>query len=200
MGYADPKNIGVNGHSYGGEGAMFIATRSKMFKAVGAGAGVADLFTDFAQSWGWSYQNQPGTGGANGTQYYMYGQGRWGFSPWDKPSVFQFESALTHANETTAAVLIMHGTADPTVSFNEGLKFYTALRFNKKDATMLAYVNEGHGLRGLANRKDLTVRYMEFFNHYLKGTPKPKWLGEGVPFLVKEATLNNPVTPRPIVP
>jgi dipeptidyl aminopeptidase/acylaminoacyl peptidase len=201
LGYADPKNIGLNGHSYGGEGAQFIATRSKLFKAVGAGAGVTDLFTDFAQSWGWSYQNQPGTGGANGTQYYMYGQGRWGFSPWDKPEVYRNESALTHAHETHAAVLLMHGTADPTVSFNEALKFYTALRYNKKDAYMLAYVNEGHGLRGLANRKDLTVRYMEFYNHYLKGAPAPKWMAEGVPFLVKESTLNSPATPpRPQVP
>jgi dipeptidyl aminopeptidase/acylaminoacyl peptidase len=200
LGYADPKNIGLNGHSYGGEGAQFIATRSRLFKAVGAGAGVTDLFTDFSQSWGWSYQNQPGTRGANGLQYYYYGQGRWGFSPWDKPDVFHFESAITHANETTAAVLLMHGTADPTVSFNESLKFYTALRFNKKDATLLAYVNEGHGLRGLANRKDLTTRYMQFFDHYLKGAPAPDWLSKGVPFLVKEATLNNPLTPKPIVP
>jgi dipeptidyl aminopeptidase/acylaminoacyl peptidase len=200
LGYADPKAIGLNGHSYGGEGAQFIATRSRLFRAVGAGAGVTDLFTDFAQSWGWSYQNQPGTGGSNGLQYYYYGQGRWGFSPWDKPDVYRFESALTHANETTAAVLLMHGTADPTVSFNESLKFFTALRYNKKDATLLAYTNEGHGLRGLANRKDLTVRYMEFFDHYLKGTPAPKWLSSGVPFLVKEATLNNPVTTAPKVP
>ena len=200
LGYADPKAIGLNGHSYGGEGAQFIATRSRLFRAVGAGAGVTDLFTDFSQSWGWSYQNQPGTGGSNGLQYYYYGQGRWGFSPWDKPEVFHFESAITHANETTAAVLLMHGTADPTVSFNESLKFYTALRYNKKDATLLAYTNEGHGLRGLANRKDLTVRYMEFFDHYLKGTPAPNWLSKGVPFLVKEATLNNPVTPAPKVP
>jgi dipeptidyl aminopeptidase/acylaminoacyl peptidase len=201
LGYADPKAIGLNGHSYGGEGAQFIATRSRLFRAVGAGAGVTDLFTDFAQSWGWSYQNQAGRDGSNGLQYYYYGQGRWGFSPWDRPNVYHFESAITHANETTAAVLLMHGTADPTVSFNESLKFYTALRYNKKDATLLAYVNEGHGLRGLANRKDLTVRYMEFFDHYLKGTPAPKWLSQGVPFLVKEATLNNPTTPaRPITP
>jgi hypothetical protein len=42
---------------------------------------------------------------------------------------------------------------------------------------------------------------MEFFDHYLKGTPAPKWLSQGVPFLVKEATLNNPATPaRPITP
>jgi hypothetical protein len=33
MGYADPKRIGINGHSYGGEGAAFIGVRSKMFAA-----------------------------------------------------------------------------------------------------------------------------------------------------------------------
>ena len=35
LGYVDPKRIGINGHSYGGEGAAFIGTRSKMFAAVG---------------------------------------------------------------------------------------------------------------------------------------------------------------------
>ena len=188
LGYADPKHIGLNGHSYGGEGAGFIATRSRMFAAVGVGAGVSDLYSDFAQSWGWSYQNTAGASGQNGLDYYLYGQGRWGFSPWDKPDVYHFESSLTHAPEATAAILIMHGTADPTVSFMEGLKFYTALRYNKKDATMLAYLNEPHGLRGLANRRDLTVRYFQFMDRYLKGAPAPKWMTVGVPYLVKDAT------------
>ena len=187
MGYADPKHIGLNGHSYGGEGAGFIATRSRLFAAVGVGAGVSDLFSDFNQSWGWSYQNMAGASGQNGLDYYLYGQGRWGFSPWDKPEVYHFESSLTHVPETQAAILIMHGTADPTVGFQEGLNFYTALRYNKKDATLLAYQNEPHGLRGIANRRDLTIRYFQFFDHYLKGSPKPEWMSKGVPFLVKEA-------------
>jgi len=184
MGYADPKKIGVNGHSYGGEGAAFIGTRSKMFAAVGVGAGVTDLYSDFTQSWGWTYQVTGGSG-ANAADYYMEGQGRWGFSPWEKPEVYHFESALTHVPETVSPILIMHGTADPTVSFTEGMNFYQALRFNKKNAVMLAYPGEGHGLTGLANRKDLTIRYFEFFNHYLKGAPPPKWLIDGVPFLQK---------------
>src|SRR6185295_4814964 len=66
MGYADPKRIGINGHSYGGEGAAFIGTRSRMFAAVGMGAGVTDLFFDFNQNWGWSYQVTGGSG-ANGS-------------------------------------------------------------------------------------------------------------------------------------
>jgi hypothetical protein len=71
------------------------------------------------------------------------------------------------------------------VSYIEGENFYNALRFNGKEAYLLAYPGEGHGLRGLANRKDLTGRYFEFFDHFLKGTPAPKWMTDGVPYLVK---------------
>ncbi len=186
MGYVDPKKIGINGHSYGGEGAAFIGTRSRLFAAVGMGAGVTDLYQDFNQNWGWAYQ-VPGGSGANGDDYYLYGQGRWGFSPWDKPDVYMFESALTHVPEVTAPFLIMHGTADPTVAFQNGLGFYNALRYNGKNAVLLAYTGEGHGLRGLANRKDLTIRYFQFFDHYLRGAPAPKWMTDGVPFLQKDA-------------
>jgi dipeptidyl aminopeptidase/acylaminoacyl peptidase len=152
MGYADPKRIGIAGHSYGGEGAAYS-----------------------------------GGSGANGNDYYLYGQGRWGFSPWDDPERYRFESALTHVPKATAPFLIMHGTSDPTVNFNNGLGFYNALRFNGKKAFLLAYPGEGHGLRGIANRKDLTIRFFQFFDHYLKDAPAPKWMTEGVPFLKKDA-------------
>lgn len=187
MGYVDPKRIGITGHSYGGEGVAFIGTQSKLFAAIGMGAGVTDLYADFSQNWGWAYQVTGGSG-ANGSDYYLFGQGRWGFSPWDNPDVYMHESALTHAPKVTAPFLIMHGTADPTVAFQQGLGFYNALRYNGKTAILLAYPGEGHGLRGMANRKDLTVRYFEFFDHYLKGTPAPKWMSEGVPYLKKDST------------
>ncbi|HEV8496552.1 MAG TPA: prolyl oligopeptidase family serine peptidase [Gemmatimonadaceae bacterium] len=186
MGVVDPKKIGINGHSYGGEGAAFIGTRSRLFAAVGVGAGVTDLYQDFSQNWGWAYQ-VPGGSGANGNDYYLYGQGRWGFSPWEKPDVYMQESALTHVPEVTAPFLIMHGTADPTVAFQNGLGFYNALRYNGKNAVLLAYPGEGHGLRGMANRKDLTIRYFQFFDHYLRGAPAPKWMTDGVPYLQKNA-------------
>ena len=62
LGYADPKRIGVTGHSYGGEGAAYLGTMSKMFAAVGMGAGVVDLANDFAMNWGWSYAAPGGSG------------------------------------------------------------------------------------------------------------------------------------------
>jgi dienelactone hydrolase len=186
MGYVDPKHIGINGHSYGGEGVAFIGTRSRLFAAVGMGAGVTDLYQDFNQNWGWSYQVNGGSG-ANGSQYYLYGQGREAVSPWDNPQMYMFESALTHVPEVTAPFLIMHGTADPTVAFDNGLGFYNAMRYNGKNATLLAYLGEGHHLSRLANQRDLTIRFFQFFDHYLKGAPAPAWMTEGVPYLDRES-------------
>jgi dipeptidyl aminopeptidase/acylaminoacyl peptidase len=185
MGYADPKRIGVNGHSYGGEGAAFISVQSKIFAAVGMGAGVTDLYNDFFLNWGWAYSYQGGSG-ANAFDYYIYGQGRWGFTPYDQPEKYRFESALTHAGKASQPILIMHGTSDPTVGFNQAVTFYNALRYHGKKAYLLAYPGEGHGLRGLANRKDLTIRFFQFFDHYLKDAPAPKWMTDGVPYLKKD--------------
>ncbi len=116
------------------------------------GAGVTDLFFDFNQNWGWSYQVSGGSG-ANGNDYYLYGQGRGGFAPWDNPEVYNFESALMHVPEVTAPFLIMHGTADPTVHFTNGLAFYNALRYNGKNAILLAYRERRPRPARLANRR-----------------------------------------------
>ncbi len=186
LGYADPDRIGLQGHSYSGEGAQFIGTQSELFAGVVAGAGVTDLYTDFSQHWGWTYQI--GGSGYNGSGYYMYSQGRWGFSPWDRPEVYRSESALSHAHEAEQPFLIMHGTTDPTVSFNESLKFYNALRFNEKTAWLLAYRDEGHHLSDLGNRIDFTTRFFQFFGHYLRDEPAPDWMTRGVPFLEKTGT------------
>lgn len=184
MGYVDPERVAVTGHSYGGEGAAFIGVRSELFAAVGMGAGVTDLYSDFNQNWGWTYNIEGGSGN-NGHGYYLYGQGREGVTPWEDPELYRFESAITHVPDAEAPFLIMHGTDDPTVAFQNGLGFYNALRINGKTAILLAYPDEGHGLRRMANRRDLTVRYFEFFNHYLKDAPAPEWMAEGVPYLEK---------------
>jgi dipeptidyl aminopeptidase/acylaminoacyl peptidase len=83
-------------------------------------------------------------------------------------------------------LLLLHGTDDPTVAFMENLEFYNALRFFKKNVILLAYPGEGHGLRKLPNRKDLTIRMQQFFDHYLMDKPAPKWMTHGIPFIEKK--------------
>lgn len=185
MGYVDPKRIGLHGHSYSGEGASYIATQSKMFSAVASGAGVSNLVSDFNQNWGWSYHVRE-RDGANGHRYYYYSQGRWGTNPHDDFDIYWKESAVAHVKTMDVPLLLLHGTDDPTVAFIENLELYNALRFLKKNVIMLAYPGEGHGLRKLPNRKDLTIRMLQFFDHYLMDKPAPDWMIHGVPYIEKK--------------
>jgi len=185
MGYADPERIGLHGHSYSGEGASYIATQSKMFAAVASGAGVSNLVADYNHFWGWNYQLK-GRNGANGHRYYYYGQGRWGTNPHDDFDIYWNESAVAHVKTMDVPLLLLHGTDDPTVAFMENLEFYNALRFFDKNVILLAYPGEVHGLRKLPNRKDLTIRMQQFFDHYLMDKPAPGWMTHGVPFIEKK--------------
>jgi dipeptidyl aminopeptidase/acylaminoacyl peptidase len=184
MGYADPKRVGLHGHSFSGQGAAYISGRSKMFAAVGIGAAATELWGDFSRFWGWSY-TVPGVG-ANAANYDIYGQGRLGTDPWKNPTLYREQSALSHVRTVNQPVLILHGTSDGVVGMMEAMQFFNALRFNEKNAILLAYIGEGHGLGQRGNQIDFTIRTMQFFDHYLRGLPAPRWMREGVPHIFKD--------------
>ena len=185
MGYADANRIGLNGHSFSGQGASYIATQSKMFAAIASGAGVTNLVSEFNHFWGWNYQVTNSFGG-NGQRYSYYGQGRLGTNPHDDFELYWNESAVAHVKTMDTPLLLFNGTSDGTVAIMQNLEFYNALRFNRKNVILLAYPGEGHSLSNLANRKDLTVRMQQFFDHYLMDKPAPDWMVNGVPYLKKE--------------
>ena len=184
MGYADAGRIGLFGHSFGGQGGAYIATQSDLFAAIGLSAGATELWSEFSRFWGWSYEGGHGTGNSS-SWYDINGQGRMGTDPWTDPQLYREQSAMTHVRSMNRPLLLMHGTADGTVSIMEALQFYSALRFHGKDVVLLAYPGEGHSLEGLANKRDFTIRAMQFFDHHLRGIPAPRWMTEGVPFIDK---------------
>jgi dipeptidyl aminopeptidase/acylaminoacyl peptidase len=185
MGYADPASIGLHGHSFSGQGSAYIAGNSPMFAAVAAGAAATDLLADFNHMWGWTPTNMNGSG-ANAHRYDYYGQGRLGTNPYDDRELYWRESPTNHVRTMDVPLLLMHGIADGVVGIMEAVQLYNGLRFNDKNVVLLSYPDEGHGLANLANRRDLTIRMQEFFDHYLMDFPAAGWMVDGVPFLKKE--------------
>jgi hypothetical protein len=51
---------------------------------------------------------------------------------------------------------------------------------------MFTYNGEPHGLRKRVNQKDYTVRLQQYFDHFLKGAPRPEWMEKGIPFLERD--------------
>ncbi len=50
---------------------------------------------------------------------------------------------------------------------------------------MLQYDEGGHGAGLGKNDIDYTIRSTQFFDHYLKGYPPPKWMTQGRPAKLK---------------
>jgi len=178
MGYADPEHIGLHGHSFGGGGASFIATRSKMFAAIAAGAAPINLAGEFNILFHGS--------GQNNHQYDIYGQGRYGTNPYDDFELYRQQSPITHVRTMDTPLLYFHGTDDGSVEYNQGMEFYNALRFNGKKIIFASYPGQGHHLSKHENRVDYQTRMEQFFDHYLKDKPAPQWMTKGIPYLKKK--------------
>ena len=183
LGYADPERIGLHGHSFSGQGGALIATKSKMFAAVVAGAAATNLISDFNQLWKSS--------GTNQHQYDYYGQGRFGTNPFDDRELYIKESALFNAETMDTPLLLFHGTDDGSVEWLQAIEFYNALRFLGKNVILASYPGQGHHLDKLENQIDFQHRMEEFYDHYLKGRPAPEWMTKGIPYLKKKSSKEN---------
>jgi dipeptidyl aminopeptidase/acylaminoacyl peptidase len=177
LGFVDPKRIGLQGHSWGGYESSFILTHSDLFAAVVTGAPPTNLVSFYGETY-------PGTGTLQ-QGIVEKGQVRMGTNPWDDRALFDEQSPITSVRSITAPFLILQGTADNAVDWHQGLELYAAARRWGKQVIFLSYPGEKHHLTRKENQKDFQQRMQQFFDHYLLGTPAPKWMTEGVPQLRK---------------
>ena len=177
-GIVDPKHIGITGHSWGGYQTAFLVTQTDIFAAAVAGAPLTDMVSMYSLV----YKN---TGGVNGA-IFESSQGRFKGGYWDNWDAYYRNSPVFFAKNVHTPLIILHNDKDGAVDFTQGLEYFNTLRRMGKPVIMLEYLGENHGLRKPANQRDYTARMKEFFDHYLKGTPAPDWMVNGVPRLKME--------------
>ena len=171
--WVDEKNMAIQGQSWGGYQVAYMVTQTNRFKAAGAGAPVANMTSAYGGiRWG--------TGLVRQFQYEGT-QSRIGKNLWDGFDLYIENSPLFHAERVSTPVLIMHNDKDGAVPWYQGIELFTALRRLGKEVWMLQYNDEDHNLVERRNRKDLSIRLAQFFDHFLKGAPAPVWIKEGVP-------------------
>ncbi|HZD05966.1 MAG TPA: prolyl oligopeptidase family serine peptidase, partial [Longimicrobiales bacterium] len=169
---------GLHGHSFSGQGSDYIATHSDRFAAIVAGAGAADLVSDFNQLWKSQGTNQHG--------YDTYGQGRFATNPYDDLALFMDQSGTFNAEHMNTPLLLLHGTSDGSVEWLQAVEFYNALRWFGKNVILASYPGEPHHLGKYENQKDFQIRMRQFYDHYLMDRPAPRWMTDGRTFLQKE--------------
>ena len=172
-GYVDAKRIGAQGHSWGGYQVAYLATRTGLFAAIESGAPVVNMFSAYGGiRWG--------SGLARSFQY-EHTQSRLGATPWSDPRRYYENSPLFLMDKVVTPILIMHNDQDGHVPWYQGIEYFVALKRLGKPAWMLNYTGEPHWPTKTPNKLDFQIRMKQFFDHFLKGEPMPKWMKEGVP-------------------
>lgn len=171
--WIDRANMAIQGQSWGGYQVCHLITATPLFKAAWSGAPVANMTS--------AYGGIRWESGMNRQFQYEHTQSRIGATLWEKPELYIENSPLFHLPKVTTPLVIMHNDADGAVPWYQGIEMFTGLRRLGKPVWMLNYNGDAHNLMQRQNRKDIQVRQQQFFDHYLKGAPAPKWLVKGVP-------------------
>jgi dipeptidyl aminopeptidase/acylaminoacyl peptidase len=175
--YIDKDRLGLDGQSWGGYQIAYLVTRTDLFACAYAGAAVSDMISAYGGiRWG--------TGMSRMFQYEKT-QSRIGGMLWDKPLQFVENSPIFWVPKIHTPLLLMHNDADDAVPWYQSIEFITALRRLGKPAWLLSYNDEAHNLVKRPDRKDISIRKMQFFNHFLKGAPMPYWMKNGISQLEK---------------
>jgi dipeptidyl aminopeptidase/acylaminoacyl peptidase len=163
LGVADPKSIGVTGHSYGGYSTLSLIVQSPRFKAAVMRAGLGDLIGGYGQL------------SPDGTNYGLAwsesGQGRMGGSPWEFRERYLENSPIFYLDRVRTPLLIIHGNEDRAVSSYLADEVFTGLRRLGKTVTYVRYEGEDHweGAWSRPNQVDAVTRALAWFERYLKG-------------------------------
>ena len=182
-GLVDSTKVGLVGHSWGGYEATFVPTRTNMFAAAVAGAPITN-FLSFAGAIHW-------TPGIAELDHWETGQARMAVPFWEDMEAYIRNSPAAKVHELKTPMLMEFGDADGTVDWHQGIEFYNfARRAGRNDFVLLVYPGEDHGLRKKENQIDYHRRINQWFGHWLKGEPAPKWMTDGTPWLERKSMLD----------
>lgn len=154
-GLADPKKVGITGGSYGGYATNWGATfYTERFAAGVSFVGISDLTSKAGTT------DIP----VEDVDVHMMSM------PWTRFEDNAKRSPLTYVEKARTPLLLLHGTDDPRVHPTQSLLLYRYLKLaGKVPVRYVRYPGEGHGNRRAASQLDLSVRLVQWFEHYLTG-------------------------------
>ncbi|HEY1708038.1 MAG TPA: S9 family peptidase [Rhizomicrobium sp.] len=151
-GVSDPNRLGVGGWSYGGMLTNYVIASDTRFKAATSGASIADILAGF------------------GTDQYAYDYEMELGQPWKNTATWMKVSyPYLHADRIKTPTLFLGGDLDLNVPLRNGMQMYEALKSQDIDTQLIVYPGQYHGLTRASFLKDRLVRYLAWYDKYVKG-------------------------------
>lgn len=148
--------IGVMGQSYGGFMTLAaLCFHPNLWSAAVDVVGIANFVSFLERTGPWRRQHR---------------SEEYGFLEQDRDMLERI-SPLTHVDEITAPLMVIHGRNDPRVPLHEAEQIVQALQERKREVRLRVFDNEGHGLSKRENRISGYAEAAAFLLHHLSRTP-----------------------------
>lgn len=155
--WVNEKKVGCIGASYGGFMTEYLQTKTDIFAAAIAHAGISNI----TSYWGGGYWG------------YSYGEvAEYGQFPWSDRDLFIEHSPLFNADKIHTPLLLLHGTKDTNVPTTESQQLYTALRILGREVAYVTVNGENHVVSDPVKQTDWAHTILAWFAKYLKDQPE----------------------------
>ncbi len=162
---ADPKRIGMWGHSMGGFLTLRAMVISPDIKAGVIWSGVVASYPDLLSKWhrGSGPTPTPSSRGRGWRSGWISDYG----TPQENPDFWNAISANSYLADISGPLQLHHGTGDAEVPLEFSQTLYDELKQAGKTAEFYTYKDDNHNLSNYFSQA--MTRTIEFFNKYLKG-------------------------------
>ena len=147
----DPNRLGLAGWSYGGFMTMWGVTQTNRFKAVMAGAGIANWLSYY---------------GENKIDQWMIPF--FGKSVYDDPEVYAKSSPITFIKNVKTPTLIIVGDSDGECPTPQSYEFWHALKSLGIETQFVVYEHEGHMFVKPEHMRDRIRHAVAWFDAHLR--------------------------------
>jgi dipeptidyl aminopeptidase/acylaminoacyl peptidase len=154
--FVNSKKIGCLGASYGGFMTMYLQTKTDIFAAAMAHAGISNP----ASYWGYGY---------------------WGYSynavcaadsyPWNNPELYSGHAPLFNADKVHTPILFLHGGSDTNVPIVESTQMFNALKILGRDCAFVTVEGQNHHILEYERRIKWVYTFYAWFAKYLQDDP-----------------------------
>ncbi|MRT91846.1 S9 family peptidase [Ancylomarina sp. 16SWW S1-10-2] len=156
--FINADKIGCIGASYGGFMTMLLQTRTNIFAAAIAHAGISDITSYWGEGyWGYTYSVN-----ASALSF-----------PWSHRKLYVDQSPLFSADKITTPMLLIHGTVDTNVPIGESIQLYQALKLLGKEVDFVEVKNQNHHIVNYTQRILWNNTIFAYFAKQLKD--KDEW-------------------------
>jgi dipeptidyl aminopeptidase/acylaminoacyl peptidase len=174
--YVDASKLGCASHSWAANLGAYLFTHSTSFSATAISEGI--IYTNpINMAFSQFYE---GHSRLKTVEIEMeYG------NLYENKEAWLDQTTILQADKAKSPLLLFCNKESSPGMQEQTLQLFTALRRLEKNVWWLKYDNGAHTLQDLKELRDYTIRYTQFFDHYLKEAPAPQWMTQGLPLAIK---------------